>query len=260
MLGRFIFASVIQPMNLERLKSQQAALHAHESSQEHLTVLVKTFADGCPALNAAIVQGFATLGLQATAGGGPVELSDGDFAMVPVGVTVPPSERSVKIEVWAKLEFDEDRFRSVFRQFGFGDITPPQPMALPVEVTVRDNITTDFKSSIWWHGPRDNERLAAIVVDIFKGKRGPREISSHNCFVATVVFGERSEEVAILRRWRDDCLAESIVGRALVKVYYRLGPVCAAVVQGNAVVTRLVRMVLVPVCHHLSRRIRSDTA
>jgi hypothetical protein len=241
-------------MNLEKLKAQQAALKAHSSSQEQLTGLVKTFADGCPALSAAIVQEFAILGLRPTAGGGPVELSDGGFAMVPFVVTVPPSERSLKIEVWAELTFDQDRFRSVFKKFGFGEIMPPQPMALPVEITVYNPFSTDFKSSIWWHGPRDNERLAAIVVDMFNEKRGPLEVSSPNCFVATAVFGERSEEVAILRKWRDERLFESIVGRAIVKAYYGLGPFCAVIVQGNAVVRRLVRAVLLVACRRLSRR------
>jgi hypothetical protein len=239
-------------MNLEKLKAQQAALQAHTSAQEQVTVLAKTLVeDGRPTLKAAIHKGFASLGLKAQVNGGFV--FDGSRGFSQMRVEFPPSKRSVMVEMWEELEFDEEHLRSVFGRFG--RIVPSQtPMALPIEITVSEYGSPSVKSSIWWHGPSDTERLTTIIVDMFKGKRGPNEVSSSSCFVATVVFGEHSEEVAILRKWRDECLSESIVGRALVKAYYGVGPFCAAVVQGNAVVRRLARSVLLAVCRRLSRR------
>ena len=236
-------------MNLEKLKAQQAALKIHSSLQEQLTVLVKTFGDGAPVLTAVIVQKFASLGLQASVRWGAYYLE----GLPSADVVVPPETlSSVHIDVWHTLEFDQQRLRSVFDRSG-QNLPPQTPMALPIEISVLGHGYNTVRTIIWWHGPSDNEQLTAKVVDMFKGKPDPGKAGS--CFVATVIFGERSEEVAILRKWRDERLSESIVGRKFVKAYYELGPFCATAVQGNAVIRRLARTVLLAVCHWLSRRI-----
>lgn len=236
-------------MNLKTLKTQQAAFQAHLSIQKDLTVVWNTFHDGDSAFRATIIQAFASLGLQATVTGGNY-YSEG-VNMSSFKVTVPPSGRCVWIEVGHILRFDENSLQSEFSQSYIHEPVKT-PMALPMHLHAN---FSKHHSNIWWHGSLDNERLASIVVDMFNGNRGQNEFGQRSCFVATVVFGERSEEVSILRQWRDERLSQSIVGRALVKTYYGLGPFCAAVVQGNAVVRRLVRAVLLAVCHRLSRRI-----
>ena len=175
-------------------------------------------------------------------------------------VHVATANERVGIKIWNWLEFDRENRRVVFsasKGSGLHPVVLPDPMALPVVIADKYCIQTGGKFSIWWAGPRDNERLAAVVVDALIRGKGPNEVGLNykNCFVATVIFGERSEEVAVLRKWRDERLSESVVGRALVKAYYRLGPICAVVVQGNAFVRRPVRAVLLAVCHRLSRRI-----
>lgn len=45
------------------------------------------------------------------------------------------------------------------------------------------------------------------------------------CYVATCVYGSYNVgEVWVLRRFRDDCLAESAVGRAFIRFYYAVSP------------------------------------
>jgi chitobiase/beta-hexosaminidase-like protein len=48
------------------------------------------------------------------------------------------------------------------------------------------------------------------------------------CFVATALFGPLSPEVATLRAFRDERLANHAFGRAFIKSYYRHGPKLAA--------------------------------
>lgn len=48
------------------------------------------------------------------------------------------------------------------------------------------------------------------------------------CYIATAVYGNyRAPEVMVLRRYRDEVLAKSIVGRMFIKLYYLLSPTVA---------------------------------
>lgn len=49
-------------------------------------------------------------------------------------------------------------------------------------------------------------------------------VSSPSCYIASCVYGAGSEEVAALRRWRDDALLTSRTFRRFVRVYYRCSP------------------------------------
>ena len=49
--------------------------------------------------------------------------------------------------------------------------------------------------------------------------------SSDGCYIATAVYGTYdSPELWVLRRFRDYGLRKSIIGRALVRVYYAISP------------------------------------
>lgn len=53
-------------------------------------------------------------------------------------------------------------------------------------------------------------------------KKGPE--SSGNCYIATMVYGSYdSPEVRVLRRFRDEVLKQSEIGRKLIQVYYKPG-------------------------------------
>jgi len=45
------------------------------------------------------------------------------------------------------------------------------------------------------------------------------------CYIATAVYGSyNSKEVVVLRRYRDEVLKNSSVGRTFIKIYYALSP------------------------------------
>jgi len=106
-------------------------------------------------------------------------------------------------------------------------------------------------------GPGDNERLATIAIESFRGKHGPRELqttdpASSSCFVATEIFGAESTEVAILRRWRDERLSTYAAGRTFITLYYQAGPSCAVAVRRSRWLRRLIRTGLLALCRRLS--------
>ena len=51
------------------------------------------------------------------------------------------------------------------------------------------------------------------------------EFKTGGCYIATCVYGSYDcPEVWVLRRFRDDVLAENFIGRSFIKVYYALSP------------------------------------
>jgi hypothetical protein len=56
---------------------------------------------------------------------------------------------------------------------------------------------------------------------------------SSGCYIATAVYGSYdAPEVLVLRRFRDEFLAPSILGRAFIKIYYNLSPPFAKWLKG----------------------------
>ncbi|WP_458189692.1 CFI-box-CTERM domain-containing protein [Haladaptatus sp. NG-WS-4] len=81
------------------------------------------------------------------------------------------------------------------------------------------------------------------------------EVSQHhtNCFVTTAVAGE-GRTLALLREFRDDAMAATPVGRALVRVYYAVSPPVAATLERHpdSRTARIVRA-LIDACAVLAR-------
>jgi len=75
---------------------------------------------------------------------------------------------------------------------------------------------------------------------------GGGEGGGGGCFVATVCYGERSQQVAALQGFRDQVLQKYSPGRAFVRWYYRDGPALAEVVKANPTLRTCVRAVLLP--------------
>ena len=81
----------------------------------------------------------------------------------------------------------------------------------------------------------------------------PRDLSSSRvlwvqhpgpCFLATAVYGEGADELAVFRSFRDRVLIPSAPGRWLVRGYYAAGPSLARAVVRRAWLRRLTRMAL----------------
>jgi hypothetical protein len=70
---------------------------------------------------------------------------------------------------------------------------------------------------------------------------------SQGCFVATAAFGSPfSENVNILRSFRDKFMLSNSVGRSLVYLYYQYGPDLAKAIEDHPWARASVRIALVP--------------
>lgn len=67
------------------------------------------------------------------------------------------------------------------------------------------------------------------------------------CFIATASYGEDSEEVEILRRWRDEKLYHNLFGRLFVRTYYGVSPPIANFISKKPFLQRVVRKGLFPI-------------
>jgi hypothetical protein len=65
------------------------------------------------------------------------------------------------------------------------------------------------------------------------------------CFIATAVYGDLNHpKVITLRRFRDRVLTKNSLGRAVIRLYYHLGPSLAAVISRNNRLKTAVKSVL----------------
>jgi hypothetical protein len=70
----------------------------------------------------------------------------------------------------------------------------------------------------------------------------------HVCFIATAAYGSPlAAEVQVLRRFRDEVLERSALGRALTRAYYLLSPPLAALIAQSSAARAVVRWLLRPV-------------
>jgi len=81
-------------------------------------------------------------------------------------------------------------------------------------------------------------------VNTSTGKRKIEVKSGPQCFIATACFGPDSEEVVVLKTWRDQSLRQSSLGRWLVHRYYMTGPSIAKFLKQRPVIKGIVKGVL----------------
>jgi len=101
-------------------------------------------------------------------------------------------------------------------------------------------------------GKRDNpataRRRAEGDAEHIRHDREVRRYATHpadrRCFIATSVYGADAYETGLLRKYRDEHLLPYPIGRGLVKLYYRIGPVLAAVSDRSRNVRRFVKYML----------------
>lgn len=75
------------------------------------------------------------------------------------------------------------------------------------------------------------------------------------CYVATAAHGEGSDELMLLRRYRDEVLRPTAPGRAFIRVYYVLGRYPAWLVRRSPAFKRATRRGLRPVVKHAVQRV-----
>jgi hypothetical protein len=78
------------------------------------------------------------------------------------------------------------------------------------------------------------------------------------CFIATAAYGSAlAPEVVIFRRFRDDILLTSGLGRALVSFYYYISPPLASLISRHEYLRILTKRYLLESILNLIRKIRT---
>lgn len=109
------------------------------------------------------------------------------------------------------------------------------PLTGTLDVTVR-NQTTD---------------LSTTKLDGFIYRNLP--LVPKSCFIATAAYGvDSAEELAVLRRFRDEVLLRTTLGTACVDIYYQVSPPFAVEVARHPALAALVRGVLTPTAYALA--------
>lgn len=82
------------------------------------------------------------------------------------------------------------------------------------------------------------------ISDEVNTSTGTRKIevkSGAQCFIATACFGPESEEVLVLKSWRDRSLRQSPAGRRFIGWYYGIGPTVTKFLQQHPVIKATVK-------------------
>lgn len=65
------------------------------------------------------------------------------------------------------------------------------------------------------------------------------------CFVATAAYGDPDhEDVAFLRQYRNKTLKKTVLGRAFIAIYWKIGPILAKPVKASPRLQKLARSVI----------------
>lgn len=85
------------------------------------------------------------------------------------------------------------------------------------------------------------------------------ERQRRRCLVAGAIYGEKSQEVKLLRWWRDSCLRAYLPGRSAIAAYELTCPLLAAVARRSRLARRLMRLALVAPAVRMAKRAMPDS-
>jgi hypothetical protein len=89
---------------------------------------------------------------------------------------------------------------------------------------------------------------------------------SHNhyytggCFIATVCYGADSDEVLVLKKFRDDFLLKYKIGEFFTDFYYKLSPIIARKIKRQIVIQGLFNVILRPIIHIVRKLIKKSNS
>ncbi|MGB5925420.1 MAG: CFI-box-CTERM domain-containing protein, partial [Dehalococcoidia bacterium] len=102
------------------------------------------------------------------------------------------------------------------------------------------NTTYHFKSRLKYNGAVVGGTTLQFTTDT------PSPSGSGGCFIATAAYGTpTAKQIDLFREFRDAVLLKNTVGCQFVALYYQLSPPVADFIAGNALLTTLVRDLLV---------------
>ncbi|MBP6870976.1 MAG: hypothetical protein KBC43_03125 [Bacteroidales bacterium] len=77
--------------------------------------------------------------------------------------------------------------------------------------------------------------------------------SSGGCYIATMAYGSYDHpQVLILRKFRDEILAQSLTGRLFIKIYYFLSPKLVKLLSGHKSINKGIRNILDQIVNQLN--------
>ncbi|MDZ4678237.1 MAG: CFI-box-CTERM domain-containing protein [Oligoflexia bacterium] len=100
----------------------------------------------------------------------------------------------------------------------------------------------DYKKSA-----KNKDKFDLVAKMSTKGKR--------RCFIATAAFQDAdAPTVVILSNFRDNILEQSPLGRKVTKLYYRMSPPVAEILDQSAILRNITRGALVSIAGHLDKK------
>jgi hypothetical protein len=80
-----------------------------------------------------------------------------------------------------------------------------------------------------------------------------QQVMDRRCYIATHVYGEDASETEALRRWRDEVLRQTALGRLATVLYYRISPALVRLFGPSHFLTAITRQGLNRLIRHIGR-------
>lgn len=161
------------------------------------------------------------------------------------------SKRSKELTVIASVYWDLVRIYDSSARYGDRMQASAQKLSefLPFSTVYPDIVK---KAEIFAKSAR-NPAVMKNLLRATKSSRGP-------CFVADAAFAHQPHalEPFIFRRYRDEHLRRTVVGRRLIWAYYQTSPRLARVLRRHPRAAALARVLLVKLARRLKKNLKSD--
>lgn len=178
----------------------------------------------------------------------------------PTGVYASPGDKNAIIHWNQSSSTDVKYYKIYYKQEGASDfiLSGNTPTNTDTSFTVgglENGVTYEFGVSaidrVLNEGTinsvhDDGQPVKATPTQII-GLHGLSPEEEGGCFIATAVYSEDSNEVSILRRFRDTFLMNNLPGKLFVRLYYKLSPEVADVIRGHYSLKVIGKIFLAPV-------------
>jgi hypothetical protein len=115
------------------------------------------------------------------------------------------------------------------------------------KITIGSNVSVEIddydnkhreKSFPWFYVNKTNKQGGTYT-------KGGGNWEKGGCYIATAVYGSYdASSVLILRHFRDELLAQSLLGRLFISAYYKISPPIANALNNAGIINRFVRNIL----------------
>jgi len=121
-----------------------------------------------------------------------------------------------------------------------------------VDAQVERTVKYYFKQ--WENGSTTAVRTVNVTTDMTLTAFYSEEKPPTPCFIATAAYGTPfAQEISMIRRFRDNFMSVTTIGRKLTESYYRISPPIARAVAQHNTLKALVRAMLKPIIHFLQK-------